>query len=253
MRLEHKVAIITGAASGIGKAIAVAFAREGAVVYIVDLKADEGNRTAAEITAAGGNAVFMTADVSQATDVERVVNAVLERHQRVDVLVNNAGMAYKATIDTLTEEQWDRQIAVNLKSVYLFCHRIVPVMARQGSGSIINMGSVTSLVGVPDFTAYVASKSGMLGLTRAMALDHAHQGIRVNIVCPSGVKTPLMEWQFSVAPDPQAEIQRVVDLHPVGRMAEPEELAEFVVYLASDQSSYLTGTAFPIDGGYTAR
>ena len=177
----------------------------------------------------------------------------MAEHRRIDILVNNAGMAYKATVTELTEEQWDRQIAVNLKSVYLYSNRIIPIMEKQGGGAIINMGSVTSLVGVPDFAAYCASKAGMLGLTRAMALDHADKGIRVNIICPSGVRTALMDWQFSVAPDPDEEYRRVIDLHPTGRMADPEEIADFVVYLASDKAKYLTGTAFPFDGGYTAR
>jgi NAD(P)-dependent dehydrogenase (short-subunit alcohol dehydrogenase family) len=175
------------------------------------------------------------------------------RYGRLDILVNNAAMAFKATIVELTEEQWDRQIAVNMKSVYLYSRRAIPLMAKNGGGSIINTGSVTSLVGVPDFAAYVGSKCGMLGLTRAMALDHIKDGIRVNIVCPSGVRTALMDWQFSVAPDPQEEIRRVLALHPIGRMATPEELAEFFIFLASDKGSYFTGTAFPVDGGYTAR
>jgi NAD(P)-dependent dehydrogenase (short-subunit alcohol dehydrogenase family) len=253
MILEKKVAIVTGATSGIGRAVAEAFAREGAITYIVGIQDREGEELEKQLKSEGYSAVFLNADVSSSQDTDRVVGRVLNEQKRVDILVNNAGMAYKATVATLTEEQWDRQLAVNLKSVYLYCHRIIPVMEKQGGGAIINMGSVTSLVGVPDFAAYVASKAGMLGLTRAMALDHADRGIRVNIVCPSGVRTALMDWQFSVAPDPQAEIKRVLELHPIGRMAGPEEIADFVVYLASEKARYLTGAAFSFDGGYTAR
>lgn len=253
MKLAQKVAIVTGGASGIGKAIALAFAQERGSVYIIDSNKELGVAVIREFDQLGYVVNFLHADVASSLDAENVFEVIMQQHGRINILVNNAGMAYKATIDQLSEQQWDHQIDVNLKSVYLYCHRAIPIMAKQGGGAIINMGSVTSLVGVPDFAAYVASKTGMLGLTRAMALDHAHQNIRVNIVCPSGVKTPLMDWQFSIAQDPQAEIKRVLDLHPIGRMASPEEIADFIVYLASDKATYITGSAFAFDGGYTAR
>lgn len=253
MRLVDKVALVTGAASGIGKAIAQAFVAEGAIVTINDIHTENGLETEQEIRDQGGRIQFIEADVADAKDADKVVAQIMAQHKRIDILVNNAAMAYKATIADLTEEQWDRQIDVNLKSVYLYCHRIIPIMVAQGGGVIVNIGSVTSLVGVPDFAGYVTSKSGVLGITRAMALDHASQGIRVNCVCPSGIKTPLMDWQFKSSPDPQYEEQRVIDLHPVGRMADPAELAEMIVYLASDKASYITGSAFSFDGGYVAR
>lgn len=253
MRLDKKVAIVTGAASGIGKAIAKAFAEEGAVVCIVDIKKDMGHETENEIINNGGISQFFEADVANSKDADMVVSEVYNKYGKIDILVNNAATAYKATIEELSEEQWDRQINVNLKSVYLYSHRIIPIMAKQGSGVIINIGSVTSLVGVRDFAGYVSSKTGMLGLTRAMALDHAKQGIRVNCICPGGIKTPLMEWQFQNSPDPLLEEKRVVDLHPIGRMANPEELAEPAVYLASDRASFITGSVFSFDGGYIAQ
>jgi NAD(P)-dependent dehydrogenase (short-subunit alcohol dehydrogenase family) len=162
-------------------------------------------------------------------------------------------MSIKGTVTSLSEDQWDRILDVNLKSVYLFSHLVIPIMAKQGGGVIINTGSVTSLVGVRDFAAYVASKSGMIGLTRAMALDHAREKVRVNCICPGGIMTPLMEWQIKIAPDPALEQKRIYDLHPIGRVAKPEEIAHLYVYLASDEASYITGASFPFDGGYTAQ
>ena len=253
MQLENKVTIITGASGGIGEALCNTFAREGAAVFMVDLNEENGKKIESRLKEKGYKAWFYKADVSSGKDTDNVFAKIAEVYDHIDILINNAGMAYKATLEQLTEEQWDRQIGVNMKSVYLYSHRVIPIMAKNGGGCIINTGSVTSLVGVPDFAAYVGSKTGMLGLTRAMALDHIGQGIRVNIVCPSGVKTPLMDWQFSIAPDPQKEIERVLSLHPIGRMADPDEIAEFYLFLASDKGSYFTGTAFPTDGGYTAR
>lgn len=253
MELEHKVAVVTGASTGIGAAVSAAFAREGALVYMVDLNEEAGRLLEKSIRDQGRDAWFIKADVSMAKETDMVFETITARQDRIDILVNNAGMAYRATIAELTEEQWDRQIAVNMKSVYLYSHRAIPIMSKNGGGCIINTGSVTSLVGVPDYAAYVGSKTGMLGLTRAMALDHISQGIRVNIICPSGVRTPLMDLQFASAPDSQEEMDRVLSLHPIGRMASPEEVAELYVFLASDKGSYYTGTAFPVDGGYTAK
>ena len=253
MLLENKVTIITGAAGGIGESLCNVFAREGAPVFMVDINEENGKKIEARLKDQGYKAWFCKADVSSADDTDNVFKKIAQFYDHIDVLINNAAMAYKATIAELTEEQWDKQIGVNMKSVYLYSHRVIPIMAKIGGGCIINTGSVTSLVGVPDYAAYVGSKTGMLGLTRAMALDHIGQGIRVNIICPSGVKTPLMDWQFSTAPDPQQEIDRVLSLHPIGRMAHPDEVAEFCVFLASEKGSYFTGTAFPFDGGYTAR
>lgn len=253
MRLTKKVALITGAAQGIGRSIALTFADEGASVGIVDIKEEMGLSVVEEITKKNGQAIFSAGDVSNAEDVSRAVNAVLDQFGRIDILVNNAAMSIKGTVTSLTEDQWDRIQDVNLKSIYLFSHLIIPIMAKQGGGVIINTASVTSLVGVRDFAAYVASKGGITSLTRAMALDHASEGVRVNSICPGGIITPMMDWQIRIAPDPAMEKKRIVDLHPIGRVATPEELAHLYVYLASDEASYITGAAFSFDGGYTAQ
>lgn len=173
MSLENKIALITGGASGIGKAVATAFAKEGASVWVVDVQKHLGEQTMQEIREGGGDANFLAGDVSNAKDVDRVVDEAVRRHGRIDVLVNNAAACVKGTIATLSENEWDRQLNVNLKGAYLFSHRVIPVMKSHGGGVIINTGSVTSVVGVRDFAAYVASKAGILGITRAMALDHA--------------------------------------------------------------------------------
>jgi len=253
MRLEGKIALITGAAEGIGRAIAIRFSEEGAVVCIVDVNEELGRRTLEEITQKGGKAIFVPADVSQSKDVQASVDKTLKEYGHIDILVNNAAIAIKGSITTLEEEQWDRTLAVNLKSMYLYGKRVVPLMERQGGGVILNMGSVTSLVGVPNYAAYCASKGGILALTRAMALDHATKGIRVNCICPSGIITSQMDMYFKKFPDQQKAFQETIAMHPVGRMAEPREVAGLLVYLASEEASYITGAAYSFDGGYTSR
>ncbi|HPT61255.1 MAG: glucose 1-dehydrogenase [Aggregatilineales bacterium] len=253
MKLEGYRTLVTGGASGIGRAISLAFAKEGAKVCLVDVQDEAGENVEQEIRQMGREAVYVRADVSRAEEVDTAVDHIEELWGGIDVLVNNAALAIPGTVDTLTEAEWDLQLNVNLKGFYLFSRRIVPIMRRQGGGSIINMGSVTSLVGVRGYAAYVASKAAIAGLTRAMALDHASEGIRVNCICPSGIKTPLMEQQFMAAEDPERERQRVIDLHPIRRMAEPWEVAEFAVYLASEAAAFLTGAVLPFEGGYTSQ
>ena len=172
-----------------------------------------------------------------AKNVKHVVEETINKYQQIDVLINNAATAVKGTITSLEEKERDRQLSVNLKSIYLFSHLIIPSMTEQRNGVILNIGSVTSLVGVKDYATYVAPRAGILGITRAMALDHTAEDIRENCICPSGIKTPLMKWQFGNAPDPELERKRVIDLHPVSRMAKLEELADLFVYLVSDNAS----------------
>ncbi len=253
IRLDDKVALITGAASGIGRTVAQAYAKSGATVGLVDIDREKGLTTTNQILENGGEAIFIQADVSKKSDVKKAVDTIMEKYDQIDILVNNAAIAKRGTIATLSEDDWDRHIDVNLKGIYLFSHFVLPIMIHHTSGVILNMGSVASLVGVEGFAAYVASKTGILGITRAMAIDHSAQGIRVNCICPSGIKTPLMEWQFQSAPDPQKEKDEVIGMHPIGRMAEPAELAKLLVYLASEEASYITGAVYTFDGGFTTK
>jgi len=250
-RLKNRVAIITGAGSGIGEASAVAFADEGARVVAVDVR-DAGAAVVDRIRGAGGEALFVAADVSRADDVRRLVAATLERYGRIDVLFNNAAITLVKYVDQTTEDEWDRIMAVNVKSIYLTCHEVVPIMRRQGGGVILNTGSITGLTGQVGTPAYAASKGAVVNLTRALAVDHAHEGIRVNCICPGVTDTPLLQQHFRSLPNPEAARREREARNPIGRLIRPEEVAAAAVFLASDESSAMTGAALLVDGGILA-
>lgn len=245
-RLEGKVAIVTGAGSGIGKATALLFAREGAKVVCADIKgADE---TASAI---GDNALAVTADVSQSADVRAMVDAATSRFGRLDVIFNNAGIeGEQAPTADASEENFDRVIAINLKGVFLGMKYAIPAMLANGGGSIINTASVAGLVGFPNIPAYCASKGGVIQLSKTAALEYATQGIRVNAICPGVIWTPMVE-RFTGGTEEARE--QFAAIEPVGRMGSADEVAAMALYLASDESSFVTGAALPIDGGFTAR
>jgi len=253
MRLSDKVAIVTGAGSGIGKATAALFAAEGAKVIVVDWNKDTGEETAATLRQAGGQSLYCYADVSQREDVERMVNTALDHYARLDVLVNNAAIAAMARLVDTTEETWDRVQSVNLKGVFLGCKYAIPAMIRSGGGTIINIASILGFVGDPDWAAYCAAKSGVIGLTKVAALTYGPQGIRVNCICPGDVETPLREWEFSQSPDPDRSRREISSKYPLRRLASPQEIAECVVFLASEASSFITGSSMVVDGGLTVR
>jgi NAD(P)-dependent dehydrogenase (short-subunit alcohol dehydrogenase family) len=248
MRLKDKVALITGGASGIGRATAELFAREGARVAVADYSND-GRDTVQAIKTAGGEAVFVPVDVSDSGQVARMVEAALQAYGRIDVLFNGAGILYYGTVLETDEQAWNRVISINLTGTYLCCRAVVPHMIRQGGGSIIN---VASTVGAHDAcanaVAYVTSKGGVTLFTKAMAIDHARQGVRVNALVPGATDTPMIRKALT----PEA-LEALAASHPIGRLGRPEELAKAVLFLASDDASFVTGTAMYVDGGQTAK
>lgn len=252
-KLEGKVAIITGAGSGIGRATAILFAEEGAKVVVVDCNIDAGEEAARIIVQKGGEATFIYADVSKASDVQEMVEKVLAKYGRIDILFNNAGTNLALPVEEITEEIWDNIINTNLKGVFLCCKYVIPVMKKQRSGVIINMGSVSALVGNPYFGAYSASKGGILALTRTIALEVAPFNIRVNCICPGTIETPLSKrtWErMGIGEEKREERAKLV---PLGRVGKPEEVARAVLFLASEDSSYMTGANLVVDGGFTTR
>lgn len=251
MRLENKVAIITGAGSGIGREAALIFAREGARVVIGDVNDEGGERTVDDIKAAGGDAMYQHTDVCTADDVEALVRTAEERFGKLDVIFNNAGIfpdADGSVVDT-SEDVWDLVMNVNLKGVFLGCKYAIPAMQRAGGGSIINVASFVALMGAatPQI-AYTASKGGVLSMTREIAVEFARQNIRANALCPGPVDTPLLQ---SILSDPVKRERRMVHIPP-GRFARAGEIANAALYLASDESSYVNGATFVVDGGITA-
>lgn len=249
---EGKVVLVTGSGSGIGRATAVAFARAGAKVVVSDINADGGEETVAEIAEAGGEATFVEADVSKSAQVEALVERVVEHYGRLDCAHNNAGI--EGTMGSPTaeydEEVWDQLIGINLKGVWLCMKYEIPKMLDGGGGAIVNTSSVAGLVGFAGISPYVASKHGVVGLTKTAALEYAQQGIRVNAVCPGVIRTPMVER--AMGGSEEAEIQFAAS-EPVGRLGVPEEIAETVVWLCSDAASFVTGVPMPVDGGLVAR
>ena len=254
MRLQGKTALITGASEGMGRAFAVAFAREGARVALMARNAERLKTLADEISASHGtdSVIALSGDISRREDIERVVAATIERFGALNVLVNNAGILLAGTAASITEEEWDKTFDVNVKGLWLLSRAVLPHMRRSGGGSIINLSSILGLVGARNRAAYAASKGAVTLLTKAMALDHAADGIRVNCICPASVETEMTSSYIRNAPDPAAMRAERIALHPIGRLGKPEDIVGCAIFLASDESSWITGAAFPIDGGYTA-
>lgn len=247
--LNGKVALITGGASGIGRATALLFAREGASVVIVDVKESEGLATAQTIIEHGGKAIFVGADVSEASDCQFAVQRTVEQFGTLDILFNNAGIIRRASVIDLSEEDWDRVMAVNAKSVFLLSKYAIPIMAKAGGGAIINTASGWGLVGGPKAAVYCASKGAVVLLTKAMAIDHGFQNIRVNCICPGDTDTPLLRNEAKQLGEPEDKFLSESAQRPLRRIGKPEEIAQAALYLASDAASFVTGAALVVDGG----
>jgi NAD(P)-dependent dehydrogenase (short-subunit alcohol dehydrogenase family) len=251
-RVEGKVALVTGGASGIGRATALTFAREGAKLIIADMNEEGGQQTVHMITEQGGEAIFVRTDVSQAIEVQALISKAVETYGRLDCVHNNAGIAsggQRAFTADYPEERWHQVIAVNLTGVWLCMKYEIAQMLHQGGGTIVNTASAAGLVGLPYASAYVASKHGVVGLTKTAALEYAQQGIRVNCVCPGYIQTPMTAQGMN---DPE-QMARIIAREPIGRVGQPEEVAEAVVWLCSDAASFVTGHTMTVDGGYVAQ
>ena len=247
--LVNKVALITGAGTGIGRAIALAYAREGARLALVGRRKHVLEAVARE---AGGSPLVLSGDVSKQGDIDRVLAATLAQYGTLDVLVNNAGILHIGTAEQITEAQWDETFNVNVRGLWLLSRSVLPYMRKAGGGSIVNVASVLGINAARNRAVYAASKGAVVLLTKSMAIDYGAENIRVNAICPSFVETDLTAEVLRKAADPAAVRRERVAVHPIGRLGKPEDIAGLAVYLASDQSAWVTGAALPVDGGYLA-
>jgi NAD(P)-dependent dehydrogenase (short-subunit alcohol dehydrogenase family) len=246
--LSNKIALVTGAGSGIGAAIAQCFGQAGATVSVVDRDAAAGQRTASGIP----GAEFLELDISDAAAVALVAEAVITRHGRLDILVNNAGIGHAGTLPTTAVEDLDRLYHVNVRGTFLVTKAFIAGMLERRSGVIVNIVSIGGLIGVRDRLAYTMSKHALAGFTRAVALDHAQEGIRINAICPGRVETPWIAERLKETPDPEQTYREMCATQPMGRMGRPEEIAAAALYLASDEAGFVTGAMLTPDGGWSA-
>jgi 2-keto-3-deoxy-L-fuconate dehydrogenase len=252
--LQGRVAVVTGAGSGIGAAIARLFAHRGASIAVVDRDAEAASSVTDEIARAGGAATAHRCDVSDPASVDALFATLAATSRGIDILVNNAGIAHVGSIETTTPDDLDRLYRVNVVGVYLCARAAVPVMLRQGAGVILNMASIASLVGIPDRFAYSMTKGAVLAMTRSIAVDYVKRGIRCNCICPARIHTPFVDGFLAANyPGKEAEMLRTLaEYQPIGRMGTPDEVASLALYLCSDEAAFVTGQAYPIDGGVTA-
>jgi NAD(P)-dependent dehydrogenase (short-subunit alcohol dehydrogenase family) len=249
LSLEGKVAMVTGAASGIGRGISIRLAELGAFVALLDVDDLKGRESAAEIEAHGGAAVFLNCDVRSAAECRRAVDRIMEKSGKIDILCNCAGIAIRKNIVDLTEDEWDLALDVTLKGIYLLSREVVPHMVRNGGGRIVNIGSGWALKGGPRAASYCAAKGGTVNLTRAMAIDHGKNNIRVNCVCPGDVETPMLLNECAQLGEDVAAFMRQAANRPLGRVGTPDDIAHAVLFLVSPMSDWITGAALVVDGG----
>jgi len=251
-KLDNKCAIVTGGASGIGLATAQLFAEEGAGVVIADINAEQGKQAEQKINAAGGRAVFVQCNVALAADCQRTVQIAVEKFGRLDIVFNNAGIIRRADVIGTTEDEWDRVMDVNVKSIFLMSKYAVPEIVKQGGGSIVNTGSGWGVKGGRNAVSYCASKGAVVNMTRALAIDHGPQNIRVNCICPGDTDTPMLRNEARQLGQAEEKFMAEAAERPLNRVAQPIEIAQSVLYLVSDAASYVTGAVLAVDGGGTA-
>jgi meso-butanediol dehydrogenase/(S,S)-butanediol dehydrogenase/diacetyl reductase len=251
VQLRDKGAIITGAGAGIGRACCLLFAAEGAKIVAVDLDPAALDLVVEDVRSNGGSILAIQADVSRAADVERVVSATSEKFATINILFNNAGIVPHGKIHETTEDDWDRTMAVNVKSMYLMSHAVVPIFLKHGGGVILNTSSATALRSVVDRAAYSASKGAVLALTKSMAIDYVRDGVRVNCLCPGTIDTPSLNRRLAAFADPEEARKQFVARQPMGRLGTAEEVAKAALFLVSEDAKFVTGAAFSIDGGFT--
>jgi NAD(P)-dependent dehydrogenase (short-subunit alcohol dehydrogenase family) len=248
MKLEGKVAVITGATDGIGRAIALTFSKEGAKVIIVGRNETKGRATLEKVKEHGEGTYFKV-DVSNSSQVTKMIEDTIKKYGRIDILVNNAAVCFAGNVVSTSEETWNQTIDINMKGVFLCSKYTIPHMQKNGGGAIINIGSINSLMAMENEAAYDASKGGVLMLTRAIALDFAKSNIRANCILPGAIETPMLQASLNAAPDPNKAREWITARHPIGRTGKPQEIAEVALFLATEAASFITGAAIPVDGG----
>lgn len=249
LSLENKVAVVTGAASGIGRGIAMRLAEMGAKVAALDIDEEKGKQVVTEIQASGGEALFIRCDVRHSAACHQATDAINQKWGRIDILCNCAGIAIRKSVVDLTEDEWDRALDITLKGIYLLSREVIPHMIRAGGGSIINIGSGWSLKGGPNAASYCAAKGGAVNLTRAMAIDHGRHNIRVNCICPGDIDTPMLHSECQQLGEDFQKFMQEAANRPLARIGTPEDVANAVLFLASPMSSWITGAALVVDGG----